>query len=511
MQHHMTTKRWIRALLGSTVLAGAVAPMALAQEGADADADNRDVIVVTAQRREQNILDVPYNISAISGSEIEASQTLDTTELLRSIPGISVVDRGYRNAAVLNGIRIRGLNVDSSSLGDYAVSAVSTVSTYVNDTPVFANFMLKDLQRVEVLRGPQGTLYGSGSLGGTVRYILNDPDPSEFSGRVSVSASQVDGSSSTGFTGDLTLNIPLSDTFAIRANVSRVDYPGITDYVNLYELDANGAPVAPNGILASDASYRSQKDADTVEIWYGRFSALYEPNDTFDLTFNLIYQEDKIGGRRQQTLGSDGFGRAYQENENGSIQLEPSEREVTLASLEANVDLGFATLTSSTSYYDHTGSSVSENTGFYAQAGFLGFYYYHPRPMASAVRSYGDEAFVQELRLVSNTDGPIDWIVGAYYQDQTRLATQDSYLRGFKQWWDTFLPAFASAVTGDQDFAYSRDESFTDMALFGEVTWHVSDRFRLTGGLRYFDNESENDTFIDLPLYASLATPTDVS
>src|SRR5690606_6131565 len=106
----------------------------------------------------------------------------DSTELLRSVPGVSVVDRGERNGAVVNGVRIRGLNVDSAALGDYAVSAVSTVSTYVNDTPIFANFLLTDIAQVEVLRGPQGTLYGSGALGGTVRYIMNAPEIGEYGG-----------------------------------------------------------------------------------------------------------------------------------------------------------------------------------------------------------------------------------------------------------------------------------------------------------------------------------------
>ena len=181
-----------------------------------------------------------------------------------------------------------------------------------------------------------------------------------------------------------------------------------------------------------------------------------------------------------------------------------------MVSMEANLDLGFATLTSSTSYYEHSGSSVSENTGFYAQAGFLSFYYNYPRPMASAVRSFADESFVQELRLVSNDGGMFDYVVGLYYQDQNRVATQDSYLRGFKQWWDVLwagVPAVQAAVSGDRDFAYVRDEDFTDQALFGELTWHVTDRLDITGGVRAFWNEAENVTFMDLPLYTGVFTP----
>ncbi|MDZ7768444.1 MAG: TonB-dependent receptor plug domain-containing protein [Woeseiaceae bacterium] len=139
-------------------------------------------IVVTATRRESSVLDIPYNISAISGTTLEEALVVDNWELMRNVAGASVVDRGYRNAGVINSIMIRGLNLDGSALGDYALNTVPTVSTYVNDTPIFANFILKDIERVEVLRGPQGTLYGSGSLGGTVRYIMREPDFEAFSG-----------------------------------------------------------------------------------------------------------------------------------------------------------------------------------------------------------------------------------------------------------------------------------------------------------------------------------------
>ena len=468
-------------------------------------------VIVTAQRREQDILDVPYNISAVSGDEIALRQTYDAPELLRGIAGVSMIDRGQRNAAVVSGIRIRGLNVDSAALGDYAVSAAATVSTYVDDTPLYANFLLKDIQRVEVLRGPQGTLYGSGSLGGTVRYVMNQPDMSDFSANVGASLSNVDGSGDVGVAGDITLNMPVSDTFAVRATLAAVDYPGITDYVNLYVLDDEGLPIAPNGVLDPATEYRRKKDADDVQIWYGRVAARWQPSETFDATLSFFAQSDDVGGRRQDTPGADGFGRPYRDHENGSIQLEPSSRDAQLTALEMNLDLGFATLTSSTSYYDHKGDSTSENTGFYAQAGFLSFYYNYPRPMASAVRLWKDRALIEELRLVSDTGGKFDYVVGLWYQDQDLFSSQDSYLRGFKRYWDAFAPGFEDAVTGDRDFLYRRTESFKDKAIYGELTWHATDRVHVTGGLRYFDNESRNDTVMDLPLYASFSDPTNAT
>src|SRR6185436_11069025 len=204
----------------------------------------------------------------------------------------------------------------------------------------------------------------------------------------------------------------------------------------------------------------------------------------------------------------DGFGNPYHDYQNGSIQLEPSTRDALLGALEMNLDLGFATLTSSTSYYDHSGDSTSENTGFYAQAGFLSFYYNYPRPMASAVRTWSDRSLIEELRLVSDTGEKFDYVAGLWYQDQNRDAGQDSFLRGFKRWWDAFAPGFEDAVTGDQDFYYRFEDDFTETAVYGELTWHITDRVDLTGGLRWFDNDSNNHSVINLPLYASLDDQT---
>lgn len=464
-----------------------------------------EAVTVTAQGREQDILDVPYNISAVSGDSIEQANVLDSAELLRGVAGVTVVDRGGRNSSVVSGIRIRGLNVDSSALGDYAVSAAATVATYVDNTPLFANFLLSDIERVEVLRGPQGTLYGSGALGGTVRYLLRKPDPSGFSGRVSYSLSSVERSSGIGQSGSLTLNVPLSSTAALRFNGTLNDYPGVTDYRNIYVLDGNGIPVAPGGILAQTAQYENHRDADTARQSYGRIALFWQPSERFDMTLSYTAQSDHFGGRRGTSLGTDGWGVPYGRNQIGSVQLEPANRHVNLASLEANVDLGFATLTSSTSHYNHVGDITSENTGFYAQNGWLAaFYYNYPRPLASAIRSYGDKAFTQELRLVSKANDRFDYVLGVYYQRQHRFSTQDSMLRGFKQWWDAAYPAYAAAVIGDRDFLYRNTERYTETAFYGEGTWHLTPAVDLTVGLRNFHNRDVSDVFQITGLWAGI-------
>ncbi|NNL95636.1 MAG: TonB-dependent receptor, partial [Xanthomonadales bacterium] len=495
--HRKALSAAITAALVSTVSGSP----AMAQTDADDDASGvTEEIIVTATRRETTVQEIPYNISAIDGDELEASQIITNTDLMRSIAGASVVDRGHRNSGVINSIMIRGLNVESSAFGDYALSTVPTVSTYINETPIFANFLIKDLERVEVLRGPQGTLYGSGSLGGTVRYITKAPQLGENSGEFDLRYSTTDGSSGNNLNGDVVLNFALGDTSAIRIVAGMIDNDGIVDGRNLYVLDSEGLPAAPDGVAADTAQYEVVKDLDTVDIDYYRISALFEPTDTFSALFTHHNQEDDIGGRRHATVGNDGWGNPYNEYEIGSIQREPSSREVELTSLEMNFDLGFATLTSSTSAYDHSGDSVSENTGFYAQLNWLEFYYYnYPRPMASAIRTYEEDAFVQELRLVSDGGEKVDWIIGAFYMDQDQVATQLSELKGWERyfdlvWGDCFCP-------GDDDFRYNRDENFKEKALFGEFTFNISETFRLTTGFRYFDNDYDNTTYISVGIW----------
>ena len=487
-----------------------IAPAAFAQTKVD-DAQSPVVtegseIIVTANRREQSVLDVPYNISVIGGDSIEAAQTLDNAELFRSIPGATAIDQGPRNGAQFNSIRIRGLNVDDANFGDYAVASVATVSTYVNETPVYANLALVDINRVEVLRGPQGTLYGSGALGGTVKYILQEPKLGRLEGRAAGSITNVRGSGSIGHQITGIANFPVGDSLALRINVQRQDYPGITDYTNLYELTPEGVPVQAGTIFTTGPNstrYTSKKDADTYGSWYARAALRFAPSEAFDATLSYIYQNDKSGGRRQPSGGLDGTGRAYGEFDNGAVILEPADRELHLGSLEASLDLGFATLTSATSFYENSGSSQSDNTGFYANA-FANFYYFYPRPLYTAERTFGDEAFVQEVRLVSTGTKRFDWVLGAYYQNQTRRSSQVSDLVGFQNYAAAFFGTGAFVGT-DNIFTYRRTDKFKDFALFGELTFNITDRLHLTGGLRYFDNTSNVTTFVRTGAYNSIA------
>jgi len=538
------------------VAVGAVCA-AMAAPGWAQDTGDKQIeeILVTATRRATSVTDIPYNISAMSGDDLDALQAVNQYDVLRAMYGITVIDRGYRNAGMVNSIVIRGLNVDNGQNGDIMLNAVPTVATYYDNSPMFANFLVKDLERVEVLRGPQGTLYGSGSLGGTVRYMTRTPQLGEFESDIEVDYGQTAGSDGNNLAADLMLNAPLGDIAAVRVNYSHIDNDGSIDYVNAYQLNAfreplvnvNGSCVDPRQasdqeVLFNVGCFEEVKDADTVEIDYVRVAARLELSENFWGQLTYHYQEDAIGARRATTLGNNNqpvnspLYFSYGSDDSGQVILEPSEREASLTALDLEWDLGFATFTSTTSIYDHDGTGESDNGGLWASGGQVSpgasrdwnFLFYGgawPRPIQRAERGYTDEVLTQELRLVSNAgENSFDWIVGAFYMDQDTNVYQLSHNPGMNLFknacrntgdpvcttgglYGGFWPRFYAGDLSEIDFEYRRDTSYEELAVYGELTYHFSDSFRVTGGFRWFDNETVNDTILGFPLPPGSTSP----
>jgi len=504
----------------SGALAG-TSPLAQAQS-TDTDVGLMEEIMVTATRRSMSVHDIPFNISAITGAELEAANVVDAQELLRMMAGVTAPDSGGRLAENNNIITIRGLNIDPSAT-DRLFLSDPTVSTYVGDTPVYGNFILRDVNRIEVLRGPQGTLYGSGSLGGTVRYIFNKPDTAAFYGNIAASYGQSEGSDGNNASLDAMLNIPMGESAAFRLAAGRIDNDGVIDYVNVYATDSNNIPLAEGGDIASGAPvYENAKDADWAEIDYARASLLVAPSDNFEVNVTFMSQDGDFGGRRQQTSGPDGWGESYSDYEIGAVILEPASTESEMAALELTYDLGFATLSSSTSTYERSYVGTSDNTGFFAARGWLYWYGYgsYPRPVNAAERQNTEEGFVQEIRLVSNdSDSNVDWVVGAFYIDQEGSGAQQTVSRGFQEWiaaadadGDAFHDVTGFYVGADWPvgwynlgtnvtFDWTYESDFKDLAFFGEVTWHASDSVALTLGARRFDNEHTVSSQTGLPIW----------
>jgi|GEM_PF-124450 len=509
-------------------------------EGDEVDELSLDEVVVTATARRQTVQEIPYNISALSGSELEARQITDQNELLREISGVTVVDRGHRNSGTVNSIVMRGINVENGLVGDNSPNAIAAVATYVDGTPIFGNFVLKDIERVEVLRGPQGTLYGSGALSGTVRYIMNKPDTEEFDALITADLGTTEGSGGINMNFDATINIPISERVAFRANIGHINNDGIIDYINAYQLSENREPlvnVDGNCVdprLATDAQvlnnvacFENQEDADWVNIDYVRAALSLELTDSFSLLFSYQGQRDEIGARRSVTLGDNGQPTdselyfEYDQYDSGQVLLEPSERDVNLFALDVEWDLGFALLTSNTSYYDHDGVGERDNGGLWVSGGrdFINWLYTGwARPAQRTQAGFKDETFVQEIRLISQSeDAAIDWLVGAFYMDQKINSFSNSFNPGMNRFNQAcrntgdpicanFWPRFFPELT-ENDFEYKRNVMFEEIALYGEVTWHISDSFRINAGLRWFHNETTTDGVMGFPLVVGWVSP----
>jgi outer membrane receptor protein involved in Fe transport len=201
------------SIAGAIGLALGLAPAVFAEDSTD----TLQEIVVTANRREQNLIDVPYNISAVSGQALQSAGITNLSDIARLLPGINIPDLGPRGNSSNSNIIIRGLNANDPGGSAYLPwESVPLVATYVDEVPMFVNLNLEDIQRVEVLRGPQGTLYGSGAVAGTIRIIHNPPDPSKFSAEVDADASDTSHAANGSYSLNGLINIPLTDTAALR-------------------------------------------------------------------------------------------------------------------------------------------------------------------------------------------------------------------------------------------------------------------------------------------------------
>jgi len=450
-----------------------------------AQTDNLEEVIVTATRREGTVQDVPINIAALDGSRIEEQGFSEISQLLAFVPGINAVDRGGRNG---NRLIVRGLNADPLGQGN-ANDTGGTVATYLGEVPITLDLKLNDLQRVEVLLGPQGTLYGAGTLSGAIRYIPNKPDTLDtlFEVRGDVySSSEGDGlSTDVGFTA----NVPLSNTFALRGSIDLLDDKGFTDYPFVVREPGVSEPDTDPNSPEAAANFDPVEDADGQEVVSGRIAARWQPSDNFDATLTYYFQnEDNDGRSVSSARGVFPAGRFA----SASRVLEPNEEENQLVALEIIADLGFAELTSA------TGLGTYEETGQRDQTDLLiGLEYsYETFPTFTAFTREEEEndIFNQEIRLVSTGDHRYNWIVGAFYN---KLETVNSSAE--------FTPGFA-AFSGfnrpdDLEFFSAESSEITEQAVFGEFGFDISDRWQITVGGRFYDFDIQTQSTVDFPLF----------
>lgn len=479
-----------------------------------ADEDNGlTEVTVTATRRVTTAQDIPLSITAVTGEQLQQSGIKDMGGLANSMAGVNFTDKGPFGGVNGATLIIRGLNSEATG-GQLALATPvePPVATYVDDTPLFVNLRLQDLDHVEILRGPQGTLYGSGSLGGTIRFVQNKPDPSGFDARVEVTASDTYHTHSPNEEVNGMVNFPITDTFAVRINAGYENDAGFINAPNLYRLDSAGAPIAanPGQLLSAPATY-AENGINDYDYKNARVSALYKPSEDFAAQLSYYYQLSTAGGFPQAapSLGLDNL-------ETLDHTRASTDDKVDLVALNLDYDLGFATLTSNSSWAHHDNHSSSDLTNLYSYFPFYSdLYGQNPRVLVTGHDELDDKPWSEEIRLASKTGGFFDWVTGLYYKDQKTNIREHEYYPGYLDYYNACVPQYGVSV-GDgvtpsqcgigetvytanpityvdgipivKDQAYIGDfeTHFKDLAVFGELTAHFTSAWTVTAGTRLF-------------------------
>jgi iron complex outermembrane recepter protein len=522
-------------VLSAATLAMAM-PNAFAQSTADttatAETPSLTEIVVTAQRRTQTVQDIPYNISVVGGEDITKSGAVNINDLSRIVNGLITVDQGPGARSFQNDLTLRGLRTDAPGGGSSAqylpTETVNPVSTYFGETPIFFPMVLEDIERVEVLRGPQGTLYGSGAEAGTIRVIPHAPDMTSFAAEVSATGSYTEFSNHPNDNIHGMVNIPLSDTLAIRLVAGQEHLGGFINAVDLWKRDANGVPLpsVPGNLNSGAVIGPEEKGVNSSNQGFERLALRWKPTDTVDVQFDYLHQTttqadpqvstpfwpggcvDLPNGTVSPSKSCAGApASTFYANAGGpyttaAFTKEPYRDTVDLGSIVANIDFGFANLTSSTSYdrdrnYSDTNviaSAVNLGAGnsYEAYPPYNGY----PRINFIAQVPATDKSFVQELRLTSKGKNLFDYVVGAFYQRETRVARFQvlDYGQG------AYNASVGQPDEGDVESTGSANTVYSDKALFGELTAHITDAWQVTGGLRFFRDAFSVVNVDSLPL-----------
>lgn len=425
-----------------TVPMSATAQDAPADTGAD-PAARGDEVVVTATRRAENINDVPLSISAFQQEELTEKGIVGFEGIARETPGV-VLNRPTQN---FNNFTARGIATNG-----YNANLQSSVAVYIDELPVstignttVVDPTLFDVERVEFLRGPQGTLFGSGSLSGAMRILTKSPNLTSFD-----AAGQVDlaltGSDSVRQRYNVMVNVPLvTDTLGIRA-------------VGFYRNEDGYLDNVGTGI----------KNANKLINWGGRVIALWKPSDRLSIRILGSYEDSDP---KDSSLTSPALGR----EKRISDQPDRFTGKQTIVNGTVEYEFDFAQLTSSSTYSDFDQRFYVDLAGTFAPGSFPA------APIAFGLDADAyDKVFVQETRLVSSLDGPFEFTIGGFYMHRRRDV--DYFYRSSPE----FLAA--RGLTGLPDQYYQKlytHQINEELAGFGELTYRFSPQFWLTGGMRY--------------------------
>ena len=500
------TNEWMMKLALPAVLMGAGAS-ALAQQ-APPTVGGLQEIVVTAQRRSQSAQEVPLSITALSQQNLQDHAVSDFRDYAQEVPGLAF---GYTGdgTATARTVSIRGISGDN------------TTGFYIDETPVPDSIdpRVVDVARIEVLRGPQGTLYGARSMGGTVRLITVDPDLTSFSGSVKANGSHTENAATQNYGVDTILNFPLiSNRMALRV-VAFAQHDGgyfkrryLTNPSDAALLPPDSNPTTLGGLPTTTVD-----DVGRTNSFGGAGTLLIKVSDALSITPRIMFQKADSNGFEYSDVGAypvpvPGTPPTVDMHPDGLTQYrffnvpEGSLDRWVLGSLAIKWKLGTGELSSSTSYFNRTVDETEDETDFLWQNIFSPFdgiplpdgSSYHAVPIASSIEELKQlHEFVEEVRFVSALEGPWQYVTGLFYQD-TRgrlpyagyyppaLAPGLSQTGGALNDYLPLNPAIPDEIFG-QDFQTRQRE----IALYGELSYSFTPKLKATVGVRGYDIRSE--------------------
>jgi iron complex outermembrane recepter protein len=441
----------VLAFLGAATLLAWVAPVS-------ADDATLQEITVTAERRSESLQDVPAAITAISGESLDALHLQGNADLAQQVPSLAfdVLSPGETT------LTIRGLGTS------YGLEPA--VSYYLNETPLDVrtdgytgapDIDFFDVDRVEVLRGPQGTLYGSSSMGGAIRVLTAQPNFSAFGVNAEIGGSAMDGGG-YGYLAKSAVNIPLSSDLAVRV-VGAYEY--VPGYINRVIPGDFADPHPTNDTLA-------QQRVNDAELTSGRIILTWKPTDTLTITPSLVYSQIEAGNNSQYYTNLPDFTTA-------GYHPSPQTSRLTVGNLLLTDELGFAQFLSSTSVLSHDVDTCADFTLFFANLAPLYGLPYPPNTPGTDCLTSTNPGFTQEFRFTSAADQRLRWVAGAFFSHDSQHSIEM-----------TDSAAFADAIgqTGSSNL-YTFDQSVVDQqaAVFADLTFKVSSKWELTAGDRYYE------------------------
>ena len=411
-----------------------------------ADAPAIDSVIVTAARRREPVREVPLKVDVLQTDTLERNGDRELADYVADQPGVTLSHGGSFSGA----LSIRGLataSLGAASVGVY-VDDVATGSSapYGLGSTTPLDMGLLDLNHIEILRGPQGTLYGAGAMGGLIKYVTNEPDSSELSGSVRVAASSTeDGGAGSTVSG--VLNVPIkTDVAAVRFAGYRTRFGGYDDTVGL-AADKN----VNRGITEG-----------------ARISGLLTPSRNLSVRLTATTQDAKRNGNNYEDLNPATGQFTQGERTRRLDTAEPSSVQTNLLGLDIEYDMGWARLNAITSAQNVMLHAIADYSALVPALNQYGL----PATTAWANSSGQQHRVSQEFRLTSRASHDIEWLAGLYINRE-----RSSVAGGYR----------FSTASGPSDlnlYTTSKPATYRDLAGYGDVTWHATTNLSLTGGVR---------------------------